>query len=138
DGDDESWNFFMAAADPYKSGVAVFGDQVSGRLAGYRVCAGNTSAYKLWENDSLEASAGVAIDYERGVLYTDDRRCRPKQACTLFLVALDLGTGAELTRVRVKGTKPSIGQIFIVDDAVYYPATDTGEAHGYVTRVTAR
>jgi hypothetical protein len=136
--DDPSWNFFMAAADPYRSGIVVLGDQVSGHVAGYRVCAGNASVHKLWENSSLQASAGVAIDYGRGVLYTDDRSCRPKQGCKLFLVALDLSTGTELTRVRVQGTKPSIGQIFIVDDAVYYPATDTGEAHGYVTRVTAR
>jgi hypothetical protein len=136
--DDASWNFFMAAADPYRSGIVVLGDQVSGHVAGYRVCAGNASVHKLWENSSLQASAGVAIDHGRGVLYTDDRSCRPKQGCKLFLVALDLSTGTELTRVRVQGTKPSIGQIFIVDDAVYYPATDTGEAHGYVTRVTVK
>jgi len=39
----------------------------------------------------------------------------------------------------VKGTKPSIGQIFIgPDNAVYYMATDAGSEHGDVTRVTTR
>jgi hypothetical protein len=72
------------------------------------------------------------------VLYTDDRRCLPLLGCRLFLVLLDLRTGDELGRIRVKGTKPPIGQIFIGSDgAVYYPATDTGEANGYLTRVTA-
>ena len=138
-GGNASWNFFMAAGDPYKSGIVAVGDQVSGHVAGYLACAGGETVQPLWENDEITVSAGVAIDYKRGVLYTDDRSCALAQPCKLFLVALDLRTGNELARVRVAGTKPSIGQIFIgADNAVYYPATDTGEANGYVTRVIAR
>ena len=51
---------------------------------------------------------------------------------------LDLRTGRRLASVRVSGTKPSIGQIFIGPGVGYYVATPTDEAHGYVTRVTAR
>ena len=40
--------------------------------------------------------------------------------------------------MKVKGTKPTIGQIFIGPGAVYYTATETHDPHGYVTRVTAR
>ena len=79
----------------------------------------------------------MAIDYKTGQLYTDDRRCNPRGRCRLFLVVLDLRSGREITRVRVKGTKPSIGQIFIGPHAVYYVATDTNDPNGYVTRVTA-
>ena len=79
----------------------------------------------------------MAIDYKTGQLYTDDRRCNPRGQCRLFLVVLDLRSGREITRVRVKGTKPSIGQIFIGPHAVYYVATDTNDPNGYVTRVTA-
>src|SRR5258705_396434 len=88
-------------------------------------------------NHSLKVSAGVAIAYDRGQLYVDDRRCQPNGDCQLFLVVLDLQTGDEIARTPVKGVKPSIGQIFIgPDNAVYYPATDTGNAIGYVNRIT--
>lgn len=137
-GDEPSWNFFMVAADPYESGTVVVGDQRSGQVAGFRACAGGTALEPLWVNDALAATAGVAIDHEQGVVWTDDRRCSGGD-CQLFAVALDLDTGEELARVEVAGTKPSIGQIFIGGDgAVYYPATETREAQGHLTRVTAR
>lgn len=132
-----SWNFFMMAGDPYKSGIVAVGDQLSGHIAGYLACAGGRTVQKLWENDSLKTTAGMAIDYKNHQLYVDDRRCMSRNRCRLFLVVLDLRTGRELARVRVKGTKPSIGQIFIGPDAVYYTATDTNDPNGYVTRVTA-
>ena len=130
-----AWNFFMMAADPYKSGVAAMLDQNSGHVSGFSTCAGGKSIEKLWENDSIKASAGVAINYKAGQLYTDDRTCKGKK-CKLYLVVLDLRTGRELARTAVAGTKPSMGQIFIGPDAVYYVASDTRDAHGYVTRVT--
>ena len=57
--------------------------------------------------------------------------------CRLFLVVLNLRTGRELARVAVAGAKPSIGQIFIGPNAVYYVATDTNDPNGYVARVIA-
>lgn len=135
DGGDPSWNFFMVAGDPYRSGIVVVADQLGGQIAGYRACAGGEEVQRVWAK-SLAGTAGVAIDYERGILYADDRSCSG-DTCDLFLVALDLETGDELTRVAVAGTKPSIGQIFIgTDGAVYYPATETGEQAGFLTRVT--
>ncbi len=136
DGGDPSWNFFMVAGDPYRTGTVVVADQLGGQLAGYRACAGGNEVQRIWSK-SLAGSAGVAIDYEKGIVYADDRDCS-RRDCELFVVALDLGSGQELTRVAVAGTKPSIGQIFIgPDGAVYYPATETGEKTGFLTRVTA-
>jgi hypothetical protein len=134
---DPSWNFFMVAGDPYKSGIVAVEDQLNGHISGFMACAGGRHVQKLWENDSLKPSDGMAIDYKTGQLYTDDRRCTSGGRCRLFLVVLDLRSGRELARVRVKGTKPSIGQIFIGPHAVYYVATDTDDPSGYVTRVTA-
>lgn len=132
-----AWNFFMMVGDPYKSGIVAVEDQLHGRIAGFMACSGGRGVRKLWENDSLKPSAGAAIDYKTGQLYVDDRRCASPDRCRLFLVVLDLRTGRELARVAVKGTKPSIGQIFIGPHAVYYTATDTDEPNGYVTKVTA-
>jgi hypothetical protein len=135
-GDRVGWNFFMMAGDPYRTGIAAVQDQASGRVAGYRACGGGTSFKKLWENDDITTSAGMAVNSRAGHLYTDDRICT-RRRCRLFLVVLDLRSGRELARARVKGTRPSMGQIFIGRDAVYYVAAQTGRRHGYVTRVTA-
>jgi hypothetical protein len=127
----------MMAGDPYTSGIAAVQDQATGRVAGYMACGGGVSFDKLWQNDDITSSAGMAVNYRAGHLYTDDRRCPSRRRCRLSLVVLDLRTGRELARVRVKGTKPSVGQIFVGRDAVYYVAPQTGTTHGYVTRVTA-
>jgi hypothetical protein len=136
-GTDAGWNFFMAAGDPYHSGVVAVGDQATGRVAGYLACGGGTSSVKLWQNDDITSSAGMAVNSRAGHLYTDDRECQPNGRCRLSLVVLDLRTGEELARVRVKGTQPSMGQIFIGADAVYYIATESGRRHGSITRVMA-
>jgi hypothetical protein len=78
------------------------------------------------------------IDYRSGQLYADDRHCTKSSKCRMYLDVLSLRTGRRLASVRVKGTEPSIGQIFIGPGAVYYVATQTDEAQGYVTRVTAK
>ena len=133
------WSFFMVAGDPFKSGIVVVEDQLNGHLSGFIACGDGRTYEKVWENDSLKVSAGVAIAYDRGQLYTDDRQCDTNGNCRLFLVVLDLATGKEIVRTRIQGTKPSIGQIFIgPDNAVYYPATDTGNIHGYVNRISAK
>jgi hypothetical protein len=133
-----SWSFFMVAGDPFSSGIIVVEDQLRGRLSGFRTCAGGRTVEKIWENDSVKASAGVAIAYDRGHLYADDRQCTAGGECRLSFVVLDLRTGKELARTAVKGSRPSIGQIFIgPDEAVYYPATDVGTGHGYVNRISA-
>lgn len=136
-GHEIGWNFFMMVGDPYRSGIAAVAEQSTGRVAGYLVCDGGASVKKLWENDRIKSSAGMAVNYRAGQLYTDDRKCQSKRRCKLFLVVLDLHTGRELARVRVRGTEPSMGQIFIGQNAVYYIAAQTGQTHGYITRVTA-
>ena len=113
-------------------------DQLSGHIAGYQACAGGRSVKKLWENDAITSSAGMAINYKAGQLYADDRRCTSATKCTFYLDVLSLRSGKKLADVKVKATKPTIGQIFIGPGAVYYTATETHDPHGYVTRVTAR
>jgi hypothetical protein len=136
-GTDVGWNFFMMVGDPYRSGIVAVQDQATGRVAGYQACGGGTSAAKLWENDDITSSAGMAVNDRAGHLYTDDRDCTSQRRCRLSLVVLDLRTGEELARVRVKGTEPTMGQIFIGPNAVYYIATETGRSHGSITRITA-
>jgi hypothetical protein len=136
-GDENGWNFFMMAGDPYRSGVAAVQDQATGRVAGYMACDGGASFDKLWENDDISTSAGMAVNYRAGHLYTDDRTCSSKGRCRLYLVVLELRTGRELARVRVRGTRPSMGQIFVGRRAVYYIAAQTGRRNGFITRVTA-
>ena len=132
-----SWNFFMVSGDPFKSGIVVVEDELHGQVSGFAACAGGETVEKLWENDSLHVSAGAAIAYDRGHLYVDDRTCDADGTCQLYLVVLDLNTGEEIARTRVQGTKPSIGQIFIGgENAVYFPATDTGTGRGYVNKIS--
>lgn len=130
------WNFFMMAGDPYVSGISVVEDELSGSATGYLTCNGGASLEKLWENDTISSSAGMAVNYASGHVYTDDRECKAGK-CRLYLVVLNLATGEEIARVAVKGSKPSVGQIFVGKHAVYYVATNTDVAHGYVTKVTA-
>jgi hypothetical protein len=131
------WNFFMAAGDPYRSGILVVQDQLSGHLAGFLACNGGQTLKKIWENDAIQSTAGLAIDYANGQLYADDRHC-VLGSCKLYLVVMNLHTGAQIAKVRVAGTKPTIGQIFIGgNNAVYYLSTQAGSANGYITKVTA-
>lgn len=133
------WNFFMVAGDPFNTGIVAAENQVNGHISGFQVCAGGISVKKLWENDSIDGSAGMAIDDATAQLYADDHHCVTRFNCTLFFVVLDLRTGKELARVRVAGTEPSIGQIFIGPRGrVFYLATDTDKPNGYITRITAR
>jgi len=110
-GVETGWNFFMMAGDPYESGVVAVQDQATGRVAGYMVCDGGTSVEKLWENDDITSSARMAVNYRAGHLYTDDRTCSSNHTCRLDLVVLDLRTGDELARVRVRGSRPSMADL---------------------------
>jgi hypothetical protein len=131
------WDFFMVAGDPFSSGIVAVEDQVSGHISAFTVCDGGISTKKLWENDAIDGSAGLAIDDANGQLYADDRKC-VRKACSLWMIVLDLHTGRELGRAKVAGNEPTIGQIFIgPKHRVFYLATDTDRPHGFVTRVTA-
>lgn len=132
------WNFFMAVGDPFKTGIAAVQNQVDGHIAGFAVCSGGINVKKLWENDAIDGSAGMAIDDATAQLYADDHRCTKGIACELFFVVLDLRTGKEIARIAVAGTKPTIGQIFIAPKGrVFYLATDTDNKTGYISRISA-
>jgi hypothetical protein len=131
------WDFFMVAGDPFSSGIVAVEDQVSGHVSGFTACGGGVGTKKLWENDAIDGSAGLAIDDANGQLYADDRKCI-KKVCTLWMVVLDLHTGKELARAKVGGNEPTIGQIFIgPKHRVFYLATDTDRPHGFITRITS-
>lgn len=83
-------------------------------------------------------SAGAAIAYEQGHVYVDDRRCDAEgNNCTLWVVVLDIETGDHLAEIQVAGCQPSVSQMFVGPDAVYFIATETASPRGYVTRVAA-
>ena len=128
-------NFFMVAGDPFKSNVVVQGDQVSGYLAGWRL-GDDGELTRLWNSADYKNHAGLAIAYEQGHLYTDDRRCDDSgENCTTYVVVLDLETGEHIAEVEVAGSVPTSAQMFVGEDAVYYIASEVGSDEGFVTRV---
>lgn len=138
DSAEKGWNWEMPAGDPYRSGIAAIQDQLSGHVAGFRVCNGGAATQKLWENDRIADSVGLSINVRDGQLYADDRHC-VKKVCNLALVVLDLASGKELGRVAIGGTEPSIGQIFVgPKNAIFHLSTDTNRSSGYITRITAQ
>jgi hypothetical protein len=136
-GTGKGWNWEMPSGDPFHSGVLAIQDQLSGHVSGFLACSGGAAVKKLWENDRIEDSIGLAIDTNNGQLYADDRHCTA-HACALALVVLDSRTGKELGRVKVGGDEPTIGQIFVgPHGAIYHLSTNTNRPNGYITRVTA-
>ncbi len=137
------WYLFGQAGDPFHSGIEALHNSVTGHIAGFSACAGGTSVHLLWVNDRIQGSAGMAIDYAHGQLYADDHQCTGSswrtKTCKLWFVVLDLRTGKEIVRTRVAGSKPSNAQIFVgPNNAVFYVAGESGEPHGYITRITAQ
>ena len=133
----KGWDWEMPSGDPYQTGIAAVQDQLSGSISGFQACSGGASLKKLWENDTIEDTIGLAINDKAGQLYADDRHCASK-TCTLDLVVLNLKTGRLIARTSVAGTEPSIAQIFVgPNNAIYHLSTDTNRPNGYITRITA-
>jgi len=130
-------SFAPPPSDPFTSSVVVAADAVNGRSAAWRI-ADDGSLEKMWATDKYAISVGAAIVADQHRLYTDDRVCDADGShCKLYLVVADLLTGKEIARVRVAGSQPSIGRIFIGPHAVYYIATQGDGGDGFVTKVTA-
>jgi hypothetical protein len=137
-GSDKAWNWEMPSGDPFGDGILAAQDQLSGYVSGFRACGGGASVKKLWENDRIDDSIGLAIDTMNHQLYADDHRCTAARICTLAFVVLDIRTGRELRRIKVAGDEPSIGQIFVgPHNTVFHLSTDTDRPEGYITRITA-
>jgi hypothetical protein len=92
----------------------------------------------LWETSDYSTAAGAAIASDQEHLYMGDRRCDGPELtnCDLFLVVLDLNTGNLLGEVQVLGSVPTLGEIFIGENEVYYIASEPGKDIGYVTRIS--
>jgi hypothetical protein len=130
-------SFAPPPVDPFTNSVVVAADAVNGRSAAWRI-TDDGSLEKMWVTDRYAISVGAAIVADQRRLYTDDRVCDPDgTGCKLYLVVADLMTGKEIARIRVAGSQPSIGRIFIGPDAVYYIATQGEGGGGFVTKVTA-
>lgn len=128
-------NFFMVAADAFESDIVAVSDQVHGYVAGWQVDE-EGGLTRLWSSDEYRSSAGLAIAYDKGHLYVDDRRCDSSgEDCELWLVVLDLKTGEQLAEVQVKGSSPSVAQMFVSADSVYLIASEIGQEQAYVNRV---
>lgn len=131
-------SFYSSAVDPHNTHMVVANDQINRRLAGWRVEDDGTMT-KLWETDAIRSSAGTAIGSDQQHLYVDDLRCDESgEDCETYLVVLDMRTGDRLAEVAVAGTAPSLGQIFLSRDEVYYIASEVGGAQGYLTQVGVR
>jgi hypothetical protein len=129
-------SFAPPPSDPYASSIVVAADAVNGRTAAWQITDDGSLA-NLWVTDKYAISVGAAIVANQHRLYTDDRQCNADGTdCTLYLVVADLTTGDEIARVKVAGSQPSIGRIFIGSDAVYYIATQGEGGNGYITKVT--
>ena len=137
----DGWYLFGQAGDPFKTGVEAIHNSVTGHIAAFAACDGGVTAQPLWVNDRIQGSAGMAIDYANGQLYADDRQCSGttwrNSTCTLSFVVLNLRTGKQIARVNVPGTEPSNAQEFIMQNAVFYIAGESGKPNGYITRITA-
>ena len=130
-------SFAPPPVDPFLNSIVIAADAVNGGSAAWRITADGT-LQNLWTTDAYAISVGAAIVANQHRLYTDDRQCDAQGTnCTLYLVIADLLTGAEIARVEVAGSQPSIGRIFVSANAVYYIATQGEGGPGYVTQVTA-
>jgi hypothetical protein len=131
-------SFYSAAADPFESMMLVENDQINGITAGWRLMDDGTLT-KVWETDSYRSTGGTAIGVDQGHFYIDDRRCDDSgDNCELFLVVLDLTTGQKLAEAKVAGVGPTIGQIFLNGDSVFFVATEPGEKKGFLTKVSVK
>lgn len=129
-------SFYSVAADPYVSQMVITNDQINRVMAGRRLEDDGTLS-RVWETELYRSSAGTAIASDRGHLYLDDLRCTAEDSdCETYLVVLDLETGAQLDEIKVAGLAPSLGQIFLDEDSVYYVASEAGKDGGFVTRVS--
>lgn len=125
------WNLFPPVIDPV-SGIIITQDQAQGRISASRVSAASTFE-RLWTRE-LGVSARPAIVIDRELVY-----------CTDFvdgvnhLVALDLTTGDELTRVPYPATRPTMGTIVpSTNGDVYLASNEPGQPTGQFHRFYAR
>lgn len=131
-------SFYSAAADPFNTQMLVANDQINAVMAGWLV-EDDGSLTKKWETDSIKSTGGSAIASDQGHIYFDDRRCDDTgENCELYLVILDITTGSQVGKIKVAGSAPTIGQIFLGEGVAYMIATEPGESSGYVTKVSVR
>ncbi|MDX1414260.1 MAG: hypothetical protein R3293_08710 [Candidatus Promineifilaceae bacterium] len=131
-------SFFSPSADPFNAQMLVANDQINGVTAGWLVEDDGTLT-KKWEIDSIKSSGGSAIASDQGHIYFDDRRCDDAgENCELYLVILDITTGSQVAEIKVAGSAPTIGQIFLGEGVAYMIATEPGESNGYITKVSVR
>jgi hypothetical protein len=118
-------------------GVIVFHDQINGNTAAWQQ-DDNGDLVMLWETTDYATATGAAIASDQEHLYMGDRICDGPGLthCELFLVVLDLNTGDKLGEVQVAGSVPTLGEIFIGDDEVFYISSEAGKSGGYVTRIS--
>jgi hypothetical protein len=129
--------FYPSVADPYVTRMVVANDQMNRVIAGWHMADDGTMS-KVWETDRYRSSAGSSIAADQGHLYIDDLRCAEADSdCRTFLIVLDVTSGEQLAEIEVAGTTPTLGQIFLGDDSVYFTSSEAGKGGGFITRVSA-
>lgn len=130
--------FYPAVADPYVTRMVVANDQMNRVIAGWNMADDGTMT-KVWETHRYRSSAGSAIASDQGQLYIDDLRCEDGDIdCSYYLVVLDVTTGEQLAEIEVAGTTPSLGQIFLGKDDLFFISSEAGKGGGFITRVSVR
>lgn len=130
-------NWFSVATDPFNTKIFASNDSINGILAAWRREQGQL--VKKWETDRYQSTAGAVIGSDQEHLYIDDRRCNPSgRHCKLFVVVLDLTTGAQIAEVKVAGSAPTLGGMFLNEDSVFFIASEADRRNGYVTRVSSQ
>jgi outer membrane protein assembly factor BamB len=125
-----SFNFFMIAGDPFINNIVIYYDPLNNRVSANKIFA-DGSIKLLWEKVNIKASASPAISAADGHIYIDDY----KNGKDNFIV-LDLLTGKERGRVELSASLPTVGTIFIGENAdVFILNSEAGKDNGFVSRI---
>jgi hypothetical protein len=129
-------NFPALAGDPFVSGFFVTVDSLGKAAFSYRFMGNDDAPSPQW-GVVQNRSAATPVSITFGHFYTDDRQCDPDGSnCTLAVTVLDLYSGDELSWIPVAGTDPSLGQMIVHGNALYYLASQTlAGGKGYVTKI---
>lgn len=130
--DQPSFNFFMVGGDTYLNNIVIYYDPLNNLVTANKIEA-DGSITLLWKKNNIKASASPAIAAKNGYVYLDDY----KNSRDSFII-LSLQDGAELGRIQLPASLPTVGTIFIGENNdVFLLSSEAGKKTGYISRITA-
>ena len=130
--DQPSFNFFMVGGDTYLNNIVIYYDPLNNLVTANKIEA-DGSITLLWKKNNIKASASPAIAAKNGYVYLDDY----KNSRDNFII-LSLQDGAELGRIQLPASLPTVGTIFIGENNdVFLLSSEAGKKTGYISRITA-